>query len=258
MCGIFCAVSCHKPIWPSLELQRSLESRGPDSSGKASSTFQRQRATSQSSNEPKVYATFFSTVLSLRGPKAVTQPYHPSASEPVFCWNGEAWSINGQPPLENDTAAVWELLNAVAKLSNATEDRQQEVTRRVLLMAESLSMISGPYAFVFCDSANGLLYFGRDFLGRRSLLTRVTDNGELLISSITDSGMSDGWTEVEADGLYCVDLIAHGDDTTDGDGAARFGRFAATKVPYHFKDEEAHGDLISVGHSGPSMSLSSW
>ncbi|KAK3112814.1 hypothetical protein LTR53_010495, partial [Teratosphaeriaceae sp. CCFEE 6253] len=79
-------------------------------------------------------------------------------------------------------------------------------------MAKVLAQIAGPYAVVYYDQANRVLFFGRDFLGRRSLLTRITADGELQISSVAaaeDTGCATAWSEIEADGLHYIDLMSY-------------------------------------------------
>ncbi|KAJ4379792.1 hypothetical protein N0V86_004976 [Didymella sp. IMI 355093] len=53
---------------------------------------------------------------------------------------------------------------------------------------------------------NKCLYYGRDCLGRRSLLRKITADGSLLLSSVCDNASGEGWEEVEADGIYMLDL----------------------------------------------------
>lgn len=184
MCGIFCSISSHAYTSPSDELQRRLYQRGPDSQH----TICRSYGGS--------YITLCSTVLSLRGSQVVTQPLQDELGEFVLCWNGEAWTIDGKPQSGNDTQVVLGLLrDSVQGLSNPTQS-----------VAAALSRIAGPYAFVFFDALRGRLFYGRDFLGRRSLMTRITDDGELLIASVSDGTHAGQWTEVDAAGVYCVNL----------------------------------------------------
>jgi len=101
--------------------------------------------------------------------------------------------------------------------------------------AKALAEISGPYAFVYHDASNGILFFGRDFLGRRSLLTLTTADGDLLISSVAGEQCKSEdppWFEVEADGVYYVDLYAD---------------ILVRKVPYHFADMNTEESTLSVG-----------
>ncbi|KAK1816408.1 hypothetical protein LTR12_009187 [Friedmanniomyces endolithicus] len=212
MCGIWCAVGAHCHLRPCEETLRLLERRGPDSGGRSQITLERTATTGQPET---TYVTFHSTVLSLRGHDTVGQP-HRSSSGSTLCWNGEAWEIAGHSPLlDNDTEAVANLLDSKACTPCEPMSRSDAVHERARAMAKALAQIVGPYALVYHDSSNDILYFGRDFLGRRSLLIRKTSNGALLISSVAGvvSGQ-DGtaWAEVEADGLYHIDLTTSGAD----------------------------------------------
>lgn len=243
MCGIFCAVSCHKPVWPSPELQERLEKRGPDGSSRKAFTVPHPGEQPQ----PETHITFFSTVLSLRGETTVQQPYQTDTSQSTLCWNGEAWSVKGVPPGGNDTSAVFHLLDDEEGASHVPTDvalRLDQRTRRAAIIARRLSQIAGPYAFVFHDAVHGLLFYGRDFLGRRSLLTKLDHEGDLLITSTPDD--SGGWSEVEADGINCLDLFSGPSDAVDRVEAAPGGRHAVTQVPYHHAGDVS--DATSRSH----------
>jgi len=78
-------------------------------------------------------------------------------------------------------------------------------------VARAIGSISGPFAFVFYDKPNGRVWFGRDCLGRRSLLRHQASVGRdghdgILVASVTDGDRQKGWEEVEADGVYYIDL----------------------------------------------------
>jgi hypothetical protein len=130
----------------------------------------------------------------------------------VLCWNGEAWRVHvnsghdGERCVragENDGEVVLGLLMAgIASVSSAggaaAEDREQAVLN-------VLRGIEGPFAFVFFDEHAATVYFGRDRLGRRSLLSRALENGGLELCSVA-GGDGKGWMEVEADGVYVLRL----------------------------------------------------
>ena len=89
-------------------------------------------------------------------------------------------------------------------LVNAIMQGNGDITRVI-------NSISGPFAFVFYDKQNGRVWFGRDCLGRRSLLlhhaTFDRDGYDgLVVASVTDGHPGKGWEEVEADGLYHIEL----------------------------------------------------
>jgi hypothetical protein len=71
--------------------------------------------------------------------------------------------------------------------------------------------IEGPWACVFFNAAKGLVWFGRDCLGRRSLMVRGMRCGEghgLVVATVGDGVEGDGWEELEADGMRFLDLNA--------------------------------------------------
>ncbi|KAK0934380.1 hypothetical protein LTR29_014042 [Friedmanniomyces endolithicus] len=239
MCGIWCAISTQRPVWPCAETLRQLERRGPDSSSRSHVTLER---TTSAGQPETTHITFHSTVLSLRGHVTVEQPYK-SSSGSSLCWNGEAWEFAGHSPLlQNDTEAVARLLGSETCTYSETVSRSDAVERRAHSTAKTLACIAGPYAMVYHDSSNAILYFGRDFLGRRSLLTRTASDGTLLLSSV--AGVVGGedetaWSEVEADGLCYVDLKPS--------GAGCDSPYVIKKGPYHLANSNARVSGSSVG-----------
>lgn len=252
MCGIFCAVSHGQPIWPSSELQHLLQHRGPDSCGTCQATVS---ATPDAHAQGDVHITFFSTVLSLRGDTTVHQPLQRGESRATLCWNGEAWSVNNLPTSGNDTRAVLNLLYDTTERPNLGRGNGMEKISHAKRIATQMSQITGPYAFVFHDAANNLLFFGRDFLGRRSLLFTITGDNAILISSMAGSPSTGTWHEVEADGLYCLDLDKCSGSTCDPPNMERWGRFPVLRLPYHTATDEVGNIRTAVGQHNPSASV---
>jgi asparagine synthetase B (glutamine-hydrolysing) len=192
MCGIFFSLCGQDHVPPDPATARLLRNRGPDSCEE-----HRISLSSSGGNGRKLHATFVSTVLSLRGTSVVEQPLVSKNTGHVLCWNGEAWSIAGQRVSGNDSKAVLEALS---------ENQFDELDRKSVALhtARVLSSIRGPYAFVYL--CNGYLFYGRDCLGRRSLLRKTTADGQLVLSSVCDNSSGDDWAEVEADGICMVDV----------------------------------------------------
>lgn len=186
MCGIHATISPSNA--PSLDkhLERRLRNRGPDHLGTVHA---------QLDDQPCPLAlTFTSTVLSLRGDHVAKQPLVDGKTGSVLCWNGEAWRIRGQGLTGNDTEAVFDLLlNVSGSRSESTHDP----------VLEALRTVEGPFAFIYFDKPSKCVYYGRDRLGRRSLLVNAKD--PFTLSSIAES-LSDDWAEVEADGCYKLEL----------------------------------------------------
>ncbi|KAF2660943.1 hypothetical protein K491DRAFT_765164 [Lophiostoma macrostomum CBS 122681] len=201
MCGIFFSSSRTAYIAPDPSTESLLRNRGPDSLG-IHQVFIPRDATCGEHDDASggLYLTFVSTVLALRGASVVEQPLRDDATGSVLCWNGEAWTIGSNNIVGNDSQHVFASLLASSS-SDVVSGRESSIHRT----ASAVSAIRGPHAFVYYDARNSYLYYARDCLGRRSLLRASTSTDSLTLSSVCNSsGMK--WAEVEADGLYVVDL----------------------------------------------------
>ena len=188
MCGIFACISAEAYTQAAPDCERCLQSRGPD----YCNTVQTQHGSTAS----PLFLTFTSTVLALRGNHVAKQPLVDQTSGSALCWNGEAWKINEQPVQGNDGEAVLTLLTDASAGSDSKN--------RVL---SALRAIEGPFAFAFFDKPSRSLYYGRDRLGRRSLLRR--GGLPFSLSSIAET-TDEAWDEVEADGFYVLELDSLG------------------------------------------------
>jgi asparagine synthetase B (glutamine-hydrolysing) len=226
MCGIFCSVSRHAHIEPSQGVTALLQARGPDASN------------TKHIRGRDAFLTYHSTVLSLRGSTTTTQPFNKPGSGSTLCWNGEAWSVRGERPDGNDTTRIFDVLQQ----ATCGSGEGTSLTRAAIAVSKGLSEVAGPYGFVFYDDVHSRMYFGRDFLGRRSLLRRVDTHGNLLLTSVTNGASTENWSEVEADGIYCIDLTTrsatgHGPSEND---IQRWGDFTVVKVPYQHIDAQSN------------------
>lgn len=186
MCGIFLSLSTSHHVLPSHRHRQLLRRRGPD----AERELKQQAA--------QVYLTCFSTVLALRGDHTAVQPIqHPQHPASFLCWNGEAWKLHHSPITNNDSEQVFHLISQALNASGGSQSPSHVVQH-------ALSTITGPYAFAYFDAQSHTLFFGRDPLGRRSLMYQI-HNGDLVLSTISDSP-DHGWQEVEADGFYSLEL----------------------------------------------------
>ena len=212
MCGIYCSLNQHQHTLPSEATLRRLKRRGPDS------YLTIRRVIRGHSGVALCYLTLCSSVLSLRGDHITRQPLQDPFSESLLCWNGEAWKFKGNEVEGNDAQLVFKLLLEAAKgTSSAACAARVDPETSLFRIGAVLSRISGPFAFVFYDSRTQRIFFGRDILGRRALLTTVAGDGSILISSVCDQFHSANWEEVEADGLRVLDLdrmtnLKHFDD----------------------------------------------
>ncbi len=175
---------------PDQQIVDALLARGPDS-------YKVLHVTCSTDNAQKIYLTFISSVLALRGEQIQTQPLFDEASGSVFCWNGEAWKAGGTKVSGNDSIYVWDLL------LQATRARRIDRDRRI---SEALTSIAGPFAFVLYDAPTSTVYYGRDRLGRRSLLVNQCDDGSLTLSSISALHQNTECWEVATDTVHSLSL----------------------------------------------------
>jgi asparagine synthetase B (glutamine-hydrolysing) len=186
MCGIHASISTSGPQPPSSGLKLLLCNRGPDHLGGAQAELQKDGET--------IWVSFTSTVLALRGGHVQIQPFVDRQNGSVLCWNGEAWRVDSNPVIGNDGQRVFEAL-----LKASSQKLSLNSNAAVL---EVLRSISGPFAFAFLDKIHGHIFFGRDRLGRRSLLYNTESlHGCMEFASTSDPG-SLCWKEVEADAIY--------------------------------------------------------
>ena len=241
MCGIFVSISrdADEPIDESLVAL--LAQRGPDSLERHTTSIKvdPQTVTTWEPKPQNVYLTFVSTVLSLRGDTVTRQPLRDESSGSILCWNGEAWRMSLVDIAANDTKTVFlEFLKSSDPVSphqhgvdgchtELGDGCASETLSRVLCTLDS---IKGPYAFVFLDRWHRRLFFGRDTLGRRSLVYRITRNGSITLASVSDGDLSKGWKEVDADGIYMVDL-ARFDCPTGEESIFEGGTCSVSKYP---------------------------
>lgn len=192
MCGIhavLCDSALSNPPVLSQTLRQSLVSRGPDHFGQV----QRDVPTGTRT----LHAVFTSTVLALRGDHVAAQPLEDAATGSVLCWNGEAWRVGDELIQGNDGETIFARLRVPDSLT--TDAREAHILT-------VLRSIEGPFAFLYLDAQGKRLYFGRDRLGRRSLLcSQPEDHQFIAFSSIADVPES-SWKEVEANGVYSIHL----------------------------------------------------
>lgn len=208
MCGIFFSCTNQNLVDPSDIYFADLRRRGPDSFNTIRRQILGKRPDSGHEASPCIfYVNFTATVLSLRGGLIVEQPLEDPQSGSILCWNGEAWKLNGTPIVGNDAVVIMNsLVEAVGShISSSTKDRTLDGATTQAVMGV-MSSISGPFAFLFFDAQSQMIFYGRDSLGRRSLLQNKNTDGSLSLSSISQSTGTDEWTEVEAGRIYRVHL----------------------------------------------------
>lgn len=183
-------MSAHAHVTVDAEDENRLRARGPDALHTHTTTVQK--------GSCQRFLTFTSSVLALRGDKIVSQPVVHERTGSVLCWNGEAWSYDSNTVSGNDTEI----------LSRHLFDAVQQRDDAEPAILETLSRITGPYAFIFYDAKALKIYFGRDSFGRRSLLTQTDDaqDAKLTVCSIPVSPSRDLARELGTLEIHRVDL----------------------------------------------------
>ncbi|MCJ1469395.1 hypothetical protein MMC07_008028 [Pseudocyphellaria aurata] len=210
MCGIYFSCTRQKGTHHLDNSLHFLKRRGPDSFKCVHTAVNGKTSDTTCNNGLCVfYLTFVATVLSLRGDCIIEQPLEDEQSGSILCWNGEAWKINGAPIYGNDAVAVLDLLvkaiSARSDSSNKEISPSEEASRAA---SDLISTISGPYAFVFYDSQHERIFYGRDALGRRSLLQKIDGSGNLMLSSVFDFSEAGDWSEVEPGFIYSFEFAS--------------------------------------------------
>eukprot|EP00026_Physarum_polycephalum_P004006 Phypoly_transcript_04023.p1 GENE.Phypoly_transcript_04023~~Phypoly_transcript_04023.p1 ORF type:complete len:548 (+),score=71.01 Phypoly_transcript_04023:131-1774(+) len=173
-----------KPAYTLKDIQTRLHNRGPDA------IHTHTIRTGKESNPIRI--SFVASVLFVRGTEPTPQPYGDEKGN-LLLWNGEIFSGIDVLPNENDTRVLFNTL--VAQGDNSVMD--------------TLSKIQGPWAFAFWHAEHKKLWFGRDPLGRRSLVVHQEPSA-FVISSIASfpdqKEISPHWEEVNTYGLFCIDF----------------------------------------------------
>lgn len=191
MCGIFFSIAKGRPHLPDNDAVAALKARGPDSY----KIFQVVLA----SND--LHLTFASSVLALRGDTVQEQPLIDPTTGCVLCWNGEAWKVDGKRVPGNDSGEIFKLLLSASTI--AENDSSHNVSN-------ILTGIAGPFAFVFYNALTSTIYYGRDRLGRRSLLIdrSSTKLQSLTLASTGVATLNHSLVEVTTDAIHSLSMAA--------------------------------------------------
>jgi asparagine synthetase B (glutamine-hydrolysing) len=217
MCGILCiltlraAASLLSSCPEVRKVLPAIRKRGPDSQGVIEDKF-----TDEQGNECGGIL-MHSAVLHLRGVQRCDQPLR-DAQGNTLCWNGEVFG--GELVVEHansDTPVV------LRELVAAVEDKNHQAESGVEAIMHALQKIEGPFAFIFWHASTRRLWYGRDRLGRRSLLVRkpLRDEPDVTCALSSCVGHADAlrdirdtgavWEEVPPMGVYCVHVDGVGD-----------------------------------------------
>lgn len=175
------------------DLSEGLKRRGPDSVNKETV-----HVTSS------IQIDFIGSLLSLRGDRPVSQPVKDNAGN-ILVYNGEIFGGLQVEDGENDTVRLMEALGTCcARACHGTLGDEICACKGEVTVQSVLSALRGPWALVYWQAENQVLWFGRDVLGRRSLLTRRPSRADprFLLSSVAPEG-AHNWEELQC-GIYSL------------------------------------------------------
>lgn len=230
MCGIYALISATGYRKPDQKLQNLLCKRGPDHIGHTNTQI-------PFKNGSSYWVSLTSTVLALRGGLVTSQPFVDPSTQSSFCWNGEAWKIGAEPVEGNDGQAVFESLVGACSV-------QITASKAIRETLKVLRGITGPFAFFFLDKVHSQIYFGRDRLGRRSLLFRIRDDS-IEFASVADS-VDASWCEVEADGIYRIALSEEVSPQISQNRKLKDGPALSLGYPSEHYSWDAEDSLVSL------------
>ncbi len=196
MCGIwFLANISDSPDAPPAKGFDTISNRGPDSLVVKCWTVQL--------NSTKwLHVQLACSVLHMQGTSLSTQPaaVHVTGTSPPpdvhLAWNGELYHLASQLEAHSDTQHV---ASAVGDALGSADP-----TKRLLDTAQSWQ---GPWAMLVLDMTSQTLWFARDAVGRRSLLSRHGDGTVSLSSAACEADLSDNpAAEVQPGTLFRLDL----------------------------------------------------
>lgn len=218
-----CTECRQKPFYQLLKTE--IQRRGPDRTGMV----ERKRLANVG-DAPAFTLTGLASVLGLRGLSPVGQPYIVSnavnssltSDESFLMWNGEVFGgILCPNPGGSDTHSVSmriaDLEQEAFKLQNHSLTERQTIFLKLLSNALEKE-IEGPYAFIYYASSLSLIAFGRDPLGRRSLLVHVKEHCAKLEKEdvVESTSLADAAREVEV--IISSVGVEHRDGKLDPEG----------------------------------------
>ncbi|KAI5898694.1 uncharacterized protein SCHCODRAFT_02530840 [Schizophyllum commune H4-8] len=167
--------------------------------------------------------SFFSSELRLRGEAPVVQPHEGEGN--ILCWNGEIFDGLNISATENDGVRLFEALGSLT----AAEE-----------VAALFSILEGPYAFVYYQHRTRCIIYGRDPLGRRSLLIHApSEKHPYFILTSTSAGAHPDiqFEELPTQGFFCLSLdsLKDGHGSTDhevNDAISVISRTVGEAAPY--------------------------
>ncbi|KDN45909.1 hypothetical protein K437DRAFT_246888 [Tilletiaria anomala UBC 951] len=248
------------PPDPQLEWEDDLVAcnalRGPDITETVTVSIPTPASSASSSTTAVWQARLSASVLALRGPSKTAQPFFSPEHNLYFAWNGQIFeqrkqyqpcsiaknSKKGANFIERRIKElferVWNGENDGKAIFEALTDILEECEKQVSVtgpspmahevLASILDEVEGPFAFVLIEPSRARIFYGRDMLGRRSLLhtPRVSlnsssfagDHGFLLCSCSTEAVVRT-FARIDSEGSHGVREPA-AVESTDGESTA--------------------------------------
>ncbi|KAL1729765.1 asparagine synthase-domain-containing protein [Schizophyllum commune] len=156
---------------------------------------------------------FYSSELRLRGDAPVVQPHEGEGN--ILCWNGEIFDGLKMSATENDGVKLFEALGSLTSVEE---------------VSALFSTLEGPYAFVYYQHRTRCIIYGRDPLGRRSLLVHAPSKKHpyfILASTSAGAHLEFEFKELPTQGFFCLSL----DELQNGHGSATLPLVNSTLPP---------------------------
>ena len=205
MCGFLFSCSLESIPNHCLSLLHLVSRRGPDDLRTIQRSIYSPRDNGSEQAKPLFHFSLAASVLSLRGETIVTQPVLDDPSASFLVWNGEAWRLESRAVSGNDTTLVFRTM--LTKCTDSVAIHQSEAERGKAVaeaVRDVLQAIDGPFSFLFFHGPTGLVFYGRDSFGRRSLLVSQDQTGNFRISSVSAGPDPAPWREVETGGIFML------------------------------------------------------
>ncbi|XP_025270402.1 asparagine synthetase domain-containing protein 1 isoform X2 [Camponotus floridanus] len=180
MCGIFCCIHQARNDSESFAqwniCKDVIAARGPD-----------HLTEKHISLNHHWHGHFAAAVLWMQGSEIITQPSLDDNNN-LLLWNGDIFSGCLAKDDVCDTNVILDELQSTTDIMSV------------------LWKIEGPYSLIYYQKSTDTLYFGRDIIGRHSLLLKIdTKANSLTLTSVANKNMK-GIVEVPAIGIFAVNL----------------------------------------------------
>ncbi|KAI3763695.1 hypothetical protein L2E82_13689 [Cichorium intybus] len=208
------------------DIKTALRRRGPDSLGSKSiflhtddertlqSALEEEKEPIKESNRVLNYTLFGKLIfvgatLQLRGVYPITQPLVDKSGN-ILVYNGEVFGGIEVNSDSNDTEILMQSLNKCC--SCISHEHEDTCGNGKYSVPEILSKIKGPWALIYWQESSKTIWFGRDAIGRRSLVVHwpSSKDSRFILSSVSPPSAIDElnfWEELPC-GVYSLAMSA--------------------------------------------------